>query len=232
VPRNLLRFYVQFSARMSEGYSADHVRLVDDDGNAMTGALLPTEHELWDGERRRLTVLLDPARIKRGLAGHRALGYPLRDGESFRLAIDAGFRDARGIALRDAAECRYTVRADERGRVEPERWTIERPRRGDRTPLEVDFGRTLDHALVARCLRVIGPDGEPIAGESTVGTEQRSWQFVPALDWREGPHVLAVDPALEDVAGNSVVRVFDRDLELAADDPSGARMVRLPFQPR
>ena len=231
VPRNLLRFYVQFSARMSEGCAGDHVRLVDDDGNPMAGALLPTEHELWDGERCRLTVLLDPARIKRGLAGHRALGYPLRDGESFGLVIDAGFRDARGVALGGPAERRYTVRADERGRVEPERWAIAEPRRGSRAPFEVDFGRSLDHALVSRCLRVIGPDGERVAGASTVGAEERSWRFVPAADWRPGPHVLAVDPALEDVAGNSVSRVFDRDLTLATDDPSGACTVRVPFEP-
>ena len=231
VPRNLLRLYVQFSDRMSEGDAADHVRLVDGDGNTMAGALLPTEHELWDGERRRLTVLLDPARIKRGLAGHRALGYPLREGESFAFVVDAGFRDARGIALRGGAERRYTVGSDQRDRVEPNRWVLAPPHVGGRTPLGVDFGRTLDHALVARCLRVIGPDGERVDGSSTVGAEERSWRFVPSGNWRPGPHRLAVDAALEDTAGNSVRRVFDRDLALAVDGPSEARGAELPFQP-
>ena len=40
--------YVWFSAPMSEGWPRDHVRLVDDAGVEMAGALLPTEHELWD----------------------------------------------------------------------------------------------------------------------------------------------------------------------------------------
>lgn len=231
VPRNLLRFYVQFSDRMSEGDAADHVRLVDALGNVMAGALLPTEHELWDGERCRLTVLLDPARIKRGLASHRALGYPLREGESFRLVIDAGMRDARGIALRDVAERRYVVGGDERERVEPGRWVIAAPREGSRAPLSADFGRVLDHALVARCLRVIGPDGVRVAGTSSVGVEERSWHFVPSADWRSGPHVLTVDAALEDLAGNSVSRVFDRDLTLAADGHRDARLTELPFEP-
>jgi hypothetical protein len=70
VPLNLLRLYVWFSAPMSEGYAAGQVRLARDDGGIAAGALLPTEHELWDASRRRLTVLLDPARIKRGLVGH------------------------------------------------------------------------------------------------------------------------------------------------------------------
>jgi hypothetical protein len=61
VPRNLLRLYVWFTAPMSDGYAAGHVRLANDNGGTIGGALLPGEHELWDASRRRLTVLLDPA---------------------------------------------------------------------------------------------------------------------------------------------------------------------------
>src|SRR5580692_1587551 len=77
VPRNLLRMYVLFSAPMSEGYAAAQVRVVDDAGQPLAGALLAAEYELWDAARRRLTVLLDPARIKQGLSAHRQSGYPL-----------------------------------------------------------------------------------------------------------------------------------------------------------
>ena len=58
---------------MSDGFAAGRVTLVDHAGDVMPAALLPLEHELWDGDRRRLTVLLDPARIKRGLVAHRGL---------------------------------------------------------------------------------------------------------------------------------------------------------------
>ena len=103
VPRNLLRLYVWFSAPMSEGYAARQIRLAGDSGEVIAGALLPGEHELWDASRRRLTLLLDPARIKRGLASHRDAGYPLRPGEPFRLVIDRGFPDARGRPLAGAS---------------------------------------------------------------------------------------------------------------------------------
>jgi hypothetical protein len=59
VPRNLLRCYVEFSAPMGEGDAAAHVWFVDDDGEPLAEALLPTEYELWDAAHRRLTVLLD-----------------------------------------------------------------------------------------------------------------------------------------------------------------------------
>ncbi|HEY6533191.1 MAG TPA: hypothetical protein VIY72_12855, partial [Acidimicrobiales bacterium] len=107
VPRNLLRLYVEFSAPMSEGQASTHLALVDEEGGEMAHALLVVEDELWDGARRRLTVLLDPARIKRGLVPHRELGYPLRQGETFRVDIGEGFLDATGAPLRHGARRRY-----------------------------------------------------------------------------------------------------------------------------
>jgi hypothetical protein len=231
VPRNLLRCYVRFSVPMSEGQAARHVRLARDDGSVLAGALLPGQDELWDTGRRRLTVLLDPARIKRGLAGHRAAGYPLRTGEPFRLVVDPEFRDARGIPLRAGAERRYLVDDDERRLVRPEDWALDVPRRGTAGPLRAGFGRSLDHGLLARCLRVAGPDGQPVAGTVQLGEGERSWQLVPRHPWAPGPHQLIVDPVLEDVAGNSARRVFDRDLGHPGDDPRGAQQIALPFRP-
>jgi hypothetical protein len=217
VPRNLLRFYVAFSGPMSEGYAAEHLRLVDEAGQTLDRALLATDYELWDGAHRRLTVLLDPARIKRGLMAQRQSGYPLRTGQSFRIVIGAGFRDAGGAPLRAEAHRRYEVGADERRRVEPDTWTLRSPLRHSLEPLEITFDRPLDHALIRRCLSVIGPTGRPITGKTEIGPAERSWRLVPTEPWGVGPHELVVNEILEDVSGNSVTRVFDRD-QTGSDD--------------
>jgi hypothetical protein len=125
VPRNLLRCYVWFSAPMSEGYAAGHVWLADDAGMALPGALLSAEQELWDAGRRRLTVLLDPARIKRGLAGHRAAGYPLPGsatppGPRCGPGRSSGTRSAPTSA---AASSRATGGWASRPRAAPSRWS-------------------------------------------------------------------------------------------------------------
>jgi hypothetical protein len=231
VPHNLLRLYVWFSAPMSEGYAAEHVRLADEAGDVMVGGLLPTEHELWDGSRRRLTVLLDPARIKRGLVAHERVGYPLRPGTSFRLVVDEGFRDAHGLPLRVPAERRYHVADEERRHVDPGSWTLAVPPSLTSEPLDVAFDRPLDRALLARCLHVIGPDSRLVPGTPQVGPEERSWRLSPQEPWGPGPHQLVVDAVLEDVAGNSVSRVFDRDLTRAEDRPRQARRVTVGFRP-
>ncbi len=228
VPRNLLRCYVWFSAPMSTGRAAGEIRLVGDDGVPLDGALLDHD-ELWDAGRRRLTVLLDPARIKRGLAGH---GYALAPGRAFRLEVGTGLRDAAGAPLRAGAHRRYLIGPDERRRVEPGGWDLTVPAAGRRDSLTVTFDRPLDHGLLRRCLRVSGPGGEPADGIAGPGPQQRSWRLVPRRPWAAGPYLLVVDPVLEDLAGNSVGRVFDRDLAAAADDPCPPGPVLVPFAVR
>jgi hypothetical protein len=232
VPSNLLRLYVWFSAPMSEGYAAGQVRLARDDGSIIAGALLPTEHELWDASRRRLTVLLDPARIKRGLAGHQDAGYPLRSGEPFRLVVDSGFRDAQGLPLRAPAQRRYEVGGEERRHVDPGSWLLTVPPAGTCEPLQISFGRPLDQGLLARCLHVSRPGSQLVDGTPQIGPGEQSWQLVPRRTWASGSHQLIVDPVLEDLAGNSVSRVFDRDLTRPEDQPRQARPVTVGFHPR
>jgi hypothetical protein len=231
VPRNLLRFYVSFSGPMSEGHAREHLRLVDEGGTPLHGALLSTDYELWDGPHRRLTVLLDPARIKRGLAAHRQTGYPIQIGRPFRLVVDPGFRDARGAPLRSGAEKRYGVIPDERRRVEPAAWALRNPARHTFEPLEVRFDRPLDYALLSRCLRVTGPDRRLVVGAGEVGPDERSWRLMPAAAWSAGPHELVVDDVLEDLAGNSVTRVFDRDRTRPTDAVEEKRPFGMAFSP-
>lgn len=218
VPRNLLRCYVHFSDRMSEGFVASHVQLVDTEtGEPIDGAFLPMEPELWDRGRRRVTVLFDPARIKRGLAPHREIGYPLRVGATVAVVIDDGFLDAAGRPLADTQTRRYVVGDDVRARIDPSAWNVAPPTAGSRDALVVRFDRPLDHALLEHCLAVVprGPSGalgESLPGSIEIAIGERSWQFTPSDAWTPGAYELAVDTKLEDLAGNSVARVFDRDL--------------------
>ena len=190
------------------------------------------DYELWDGAHRRLTVLLDPARIKRGLAAHRQAGYPIRIGQPFRLVVDAGFHDARGAPLLAGAEKHYEVIADERRRVEPADWVLRTPGRDSFEPLEVSFDRPLDYGLLSRCLHVVGPDGRRVVGTGEVGPDERSWRLLPAEAWRAGPHELVIEDVLEDLAGNSVTRVFDRDRTRPTDAIQEKRPFVMTYFPR
>jgi len=216
VPRNLLRLYLCFSGRMSDG-SSDGVRL-----EGAPDAFLPVTEELWDPTRTRLTMFLDPARIKRGLVAHEALGYPLQEGTSVRLVVD-GMRDADGATVEQWATV-LRVGPDLRHRLDAARWQLTVPRAGSRDPLTVAFGRPLDHGLLARTIM------PPLPGRSQVGDAERSWSFVPDVPWPPGDQVLVVETLLEDVAGNSLRRAFDRDMADPRDDPRDVAEIEIPFR--
>ena len=225
VPVNLLKIYVHFSEPMSDGWAQRAIRVCRDDTlELLEGVFLPMEPELWDRRRQRLTLLLDPGRIKRGLAPNLEAGYPLTEGVPFRLQISTDFRDARGRPLREGAERRYQVGPAVRRRIDPGQWRLRAPAAWSVDALTVEFERPLDHALLQHSLRVIGPDGANVAGNAAVGPGESSWRFAPGLPWREGSHQLEAARELEDLAGNSPVRVFDRDLHEPDDNPSSGRL--------
>ena len=220
VPVNLLKFYVQFSEPMSEGRAQRAIRVCrDDTGQPLEGVFVPMDPELWDPARQRMTLLLDPARIKHGLVPNMEAGYPLIEGVPIRLFIDPSFRDSKGQRLRAGAERRYEVGPEVRQRIDPRQWRLTVPAPGSLDSLVVEFERTLDYALLRRCLWVHGPRGTVVDGHGENGLGEGSWSFTPAQPWAEGTHQLVADRRLEDLAGNSPVRVFDRDMTEPDDGP-------------
>jgi hypothetical protein len=223
VPANLLRFSVTFSAEMEEGSAAGHIHLLDEAGTIIPGAFLDMPPELWDRGRRQLTILLEPGRLKRGLQPNLKVGAPLREGSAVTLVIDSGIRDARGAELVEDARRTYRVEAPIRSRIDPHEWDVRWPE-PPRDALTIRFDRPLDRTLVRRYLRVLDPDGNPVPGRASLAQDARQWTFAPdaAVDL-----TLHVDARLEDLAGNSVRRVFDRDLDRAEDDGVDAAEVIL-----
>ena len=225
LPVNLLRVYVHFSAPMSEGWAARSITVTQaDTGATLDDVFLPPEPELWDAQRKRLTMLLDPGRIKRGLAPNLEFGYPLVEGTTVRISIDPDFRDATGQPLMSGAERTYNIGPAQRSRIDPTAWQLTAPAAGSHVPLRVEFDRPLDHGLLQHCLSVRDAAGRTVVGVGEAGLSEWSWIFTPDIPWKTGEYALAVEPRLEDVAGNSPARVFDRDLTQAEDEPgeSGA----------
>lgn len=206
VPANLLRLYVQFSAPMQRGRAWEHIRLLGHDAKPLELPFLEVDQELWDSETRRLTVLFDPGRIKRGVLPREQVGTALVEGGSYTLVIDAGWRDARNAPLASEFRKRYRVAPEARKGIDLSMWRVQAPQAGTRDPLVIDFPAPLDYALLQRLVRV-----QYIPGTITVGAKEMQWRLVPDSAWVAGSYNVHVDTALEDVAGNRVGRPFDVD---------------------
>ena len=231
VPFNLLKVYLHFSEPMVEGFARRGIRLENaKTGEPIDGAFLDMDPELWDRKRRRLTLLLDPGRIKRGLVPQQEVGYPLEEGSSIRLTIAGPFKSASGAPIARAFSRVYAVGPALRCPVDPGDWRLDFPAEESPDPLRVEFDRPLDHAMLAHAFQVIDADRQVVAGVGTVQAGDMGWTYFPSRAWKSGEHQLIVDARLEDLAGNSLRRVFDRDLTIAGDFVTRAESVALSLR--
>ena len=207
LPENLLKFYVHFSAPMSRGGVYRHVHLRDAAGQPIELAFLELDEELWDREMTRLTLLIDPGRIKRGVRPLEEHGPVFEAGRNYALTVDAEGADAEGRPLRMGFEKRFRAGPPDRTPPEPARWTLQAPRVASRSPLIVEFDEPMDHALTLRMLRVDG-----VEGDAALESGERRWIFVPDQPWTPGTHRLQVTTTIEDLAGNNIGKAFDVDV--------------------
>ena len=232
VPENLLRFYVHFAAPMSRGDVHRFVRLESASGREIERAFLELDEELWDRAGRRLTLLLDPGRVKSGLRPREEEGRALEAGRDVALAIDAGLLDAAGRPLAAPWRRTFRVGAADRDPPDPSRWRIAPPPAGTRDPLRVVLDEALDHALLHRMIWIEDASGLDVAGTPEIGPAERSWIFTPDAEWRPGGYDLRVDRRLEDRAGNRVGRPFEVDLaapRVDSGEGDDQEPVTLPF---
>lgn len=210
VPSNLLRMYVEFSAPMEPGSTYQNIHLVDDEGHEVSDAFLELREELWSADRRHLTLLFDPGRVKRGIRSNVEMGAPLVAGQRYRFVIDPAWRDASNRPLGTAFVEELRVAGFDSVLPDPAHWSISSPRARSRDTLRVSFGEALDHALALRMIAVVDSVGTRLPGSAALSAADRGWMFVPASGWCVGAR-LRVESGLEDLAGNNVVRPFDAD---------------------
>lgn len=216
LPANLLRWYVELSAPMTSGSALQHVRLLDESGREVRGAFLSLDQELWDPDRRRLTLLFDPGRVKRGVRTNLEAGAPLEAGHRYRIVVDDAWEDGNGAALVSGFERSFQAVSADRTSPDPKRWRLTVPAAGTRDAFRVEFGEIVDHALATSMIGLYAADGTAVPGTVQLADDDRAWIFLPALPWSKGDFALRVDKRLEDVAGNSIARIFDTDRDRAA----------------
>jgi hypothetical protein len=227
LPANELKLYIYFSAPMSRGEAWQHIHLLDDAGRPVPLAFLELDQELWDPDHRRLTVLFDPGRIKRGLVPTNEIGPPVAEGKHYRLVIDREWHDAQGVRLAEGFEKAFTGGPSDRIPPDPKHWMITSPKAGTLEPLVVVFPKPMDYALLQRMLDVPG-----VAGGVAVDRDETRWQFKPQAPWKAGTYHLVADNLLEDIAGNHLDRAFDVDLQKSAPKPTASRTASLAFTVR
>ena len=134
LPENQLKFYLHFNAPMSQGNVYDFIHLLDADGKEIDGAFLKLDEELWDREGLRLTLLIDPGRIKRDVGPREGFGPVLEAGKTYRLVIDARWPDAEGRPLKEPYQKTFRTTAADVACPDLKTWRIRPPAAGSVAP--------------------------------------------------------------------------------------------------
>ena len=229
IPENLLRFYVQFSAPMRKGDIYKHIQILKEDGNPVDLPFLEIEQELWSRDSTRLTLLLDPGRIKRGLKPREDMGPILESGRRYSLVIDGKWKDANGKPVGDDVTKQFLAIDEDRVQPNPSKWKVVAPKSDSKQALTVTFVGSLDWSMLFRSISVFDSESKEVAGSISVSEHESVWTFVPEQEWAKGKYSISVDPNLEDAVGNSVGRQFDVDVFKKTEPSAAAANVAVPF---
>lgn len=209
LPENTLRFYIQFSTPMMPHQADQFIRLLDANGRPDTAAFMSFTQELWNEDRTQLTLLMDPGRIKRGVAQNVALGPALLEGRQHYIVIENGWPSAIGGQDVSRFQQSFTVSPALRSLPDVDLWRIEPPTLNTDAPLIIMFDRPFDHQLARSAITVRDLDGRRISGAVVLTDHEQTWRFEPDAPWSTSKVQIAVDTRLEDVAGNNFRDLLD-----------------------
>ena len=219
VPENLLRFELRFDRPQRLPFDVERLKLLDGDGLEIQHALLDVA--LPDADGRRITVLLDPGRVKTGVGPNLDAGRALKEGSTISLRVVGRDVDA------SPAVKTWRVTAAVSHPLQPELWRFSLPRRGTRDELLVDL-RTPISSAGERLIAVLDGHGHRAEGTVTLDDGDATWRFKPSRPWATGLHQLVTHPGLEDPAGNRRCAAF----EVPIQGPAACEGASLAFTPK
>ena len=221
VPENLLKFYIRFSRPMREGQALRYITLLKNGVDTVHGTFLDLQPELWNKDYTMLTLWLDPGRIKRDLQPNQRLGVPLGRAATYTLIVRSGWPDTRGAAIPGQFRKEFFVSVRDSISPDIKSWALKTPKQNTTDPLVILLNESLDGVLLSDALQVTYSDGTLLKGQLQLKKEESVVELTPESPWRKGSYTLEIEGRLEDLAGNNLNRLFDRDITKDAERPLG-----------
>jgi hypothetical protein len=219
LPTNTLRFYVHFPRSGEAHFDRGQLWLLNEEEQVVRDPFLVLSQELWSLDGRRLTVLMEPGRIKRGLGADPAHDPALVVGRTYSFVV---------TALGQTARHTFRVSGPVLDAINETDWRFVSPTVGSLDPAVVHFDRVMDAALCQDEVGVLTPSGEVVQTRVSLAPDGTAMQLIPSHPWRAGEHHLVASERLEDICGNRLGEALDHDP--SADGRPRGGMIK--FTPR
>ena len=214
LPANTLRFYIHFSRPSDVHFGGDHLWLLNDAEQVVREPFLVLPQELWSIDGRRLTVLMEPGRIKRGLGTDLSHEPALVVGRMYSLVV---------TALGQTARHTFRVSDPVLDAVDETHWDLVSPAAGSLDPAVVHFDRVMDAALCEDEIAILTSSREVVETRVSLAPDGTAARLIPSRPWHAGKHYLVASERLEDICGNRLGEALDHDL--GAGGPPRAGMI-------
>jgi len=214
VPENLLKMYLKFSEPMQEAHHVlDFITVIDQTEGVEKELFLKMEAELWNQDHDQLTLWLDPGRIKTDLIPNRELGLPILNGHVYSIHMDSSWRSALGRSLKRSYN--KTLVATQRDNKKPsvKDWKLDLPKANSRQPLTIHFSGPLDAILATESISIYDDFQNPVPTQSCLSNDEKKISLTPENRWKKGEYTIRVKSILEDLAGNNLNHLFDKNLD-------------------
>jgi hypothetical protein len=219
LPANTLRFYINFSRPGEAHFNRDGLQLLNEEGQVVPDPFLVFSQELWSRDGRRLTVFMEPGRIKRGMGEDPSHEPAFIVGQAYSLVL---------TALGHTACHTFRVSDPILEPIDETNWRIVLPNAGSLDPAIVHFDRVMDAALCEDEIRILTAFGEVVHTSVSLAPDGTTMQFIPNQPWSAGEHSLVVSNRFEDVCGNRLGEALDHDLGIIGRPQDGM----INFTPR
>ena len=207
--------YFEFDSPMQQLQpSLDFIKVFNLTKGGQVDIFLSLENELWNREKTRLTLWLDPGRIKKDLIPNQEKGIPIEKGNQYELIVERHFSGgAYGADLGKHYVKRFYVSDRDKESPNVSQWKLTKPKSNSKEGLGIEFDEFLDVILVNESISIVGENEEVFSGGFVTSKKGNNTLFIPENTWKKGVYKLVVDSKLEDLAGNNLNRLFDVDLE-------------------
>lgn len=212
LPANALRFYIHFPRPGETHFDRGQLWLLDEQEQGVRDPFLVLSQELWSIDGRRLTVLMEPGRIKRGLGTDSSHDPALVIGRTYSLVV---------AALGQTARHTFRVSDAVLEAIDESDWRIVSPTVESLDPAVVCFDRVMDAGLCEDEIRVLNPSGEITKTRASLAPDGMAMQLFPIHPWSAGEHRIIVSERLEDVCGNRLGEALDHDLSAGGRPRAG-----------
>ena len=230
VPQNLLKMYFVFSEPMQEvGKAIDFITIKDNTSGEIKNVFLELPSELWNKEHTRLTLWLDPGRIKTALIPNKKEGLPLKQGHNYTLTVSKNLKSAKGVILDKSYSKDFHVIASDRKQPNSNQWQINSPNRDSKDKLEIRFNEAMDAILTMETISIKDKYNEVINGTFELVSHEHKLNFYPEKTWHKGFYEITILSILEDLAGNNLNHLFDNTLEDNLEKKESSKRKKLSF---